>query len=168
MKLQIQKADLAELDLLMTWRMRVLREVFSVPETDAMFHLARENRLYYERAIPDGHHIACFARIEQRVVGCGGICIYQEMPSPDNPSGQCAYLMNIYTLPSMRSQGVGRKVAGWLINQARSLGITKIYLETSKSGRPLYTKLGFTDMADYMQLSNSQDLLPDPAGECMI
>ena len=74
------------------------------------------------------------------------------MPSPDNPSGGCAYLMNIYTRPELRGHGAGRGIVEWLIAQARQRGITKIFLETSVSGRPLYEEMGFSTMNGYMQL----------------
>lgn len=152
MDVTIRKAGLADLDLLMQWRMTVLREVFSVPQDDPMAGLERENRRYYQRALPARDHTACFACSGREIVGCGGICFYQEMPSPDNPQGGCAYLMNIYTLPAARGQGVGRAVVSWLIEQAERRGVTKIYLETSESGRPLYRELGFTEMRGYMKL----------------
>ena len=53
------------------------------------------------------------------------------MPPPDNPAGKCAYLMNIYTRPKARRQGVGETIVKWLINQAVTMGISKIYLEAS-------------------------------------
>lgn len=149
MDIEIQRGTLGNLELLMEWRMRVLHEVFSVPPDDLMTELERENRNYYQTALPAETHIACFACVSRQIVGCG-VCIYQEMPSPDNHSGQCAYLMNIYTLPDFRGQGVGRAVVRWLVEQAEQRGITKIYLETSESGRPLYQELGFTDMGGYM------------------
>lgn len=40
----------------------------------------------------------------------------------------------------------------WLINEARTLGIIKIYLELSECAKPLYRQLGFKDMKDYMKL----------------
>ena len=150
MDIEIQRGTLDDLGLLMEWRMRVLHEVFSIPPDDAMTELERENRAYYQAALPTERHIACFANVDSQIVGCGGVCIYQEMPSPDNPSGRYAYLMNIYTLPVFRGQGVGGAVVRWLIGQAEQRGITKIYLETSESGRPLYQKLSFTDMGGYM------------------
>ncbi len=155
MNITIRKAELADLDLLMKWRMTVLREVFSAPQDDPMTELEQENRRYYQRALPAWSHVACFACSGQEIVGCGGICFYQEMPSPDNPQGDCAYLMNIYTLPAARGQGVGRAVVRWLIGQAEQRGITKIYLETSESGRPLYRELGFTEMQGYMKLNRN-------------
>ncbi len=152
MEIQIQKADLTDLDLLMQWRMEVLDVVF--PRSDYVHpeNLEEENRAYYEQALSDGSHIACFAEADGEIVGCGGLCLHREMPSPDNPNGQCGYLMNIYCRPAYRGNGIGDAVVRWLVGQARAQGITKIYLETSEAGRPLYGKLGFTDLPDMMIL----------------
>jgi GNAT superfamily N-acetyltransferase len=79
------------------------------------------------------------------------------MPSPDNPNGKCAYLMNIYTRPAYRGCGIGKKVVEWLICEAQKRNIAKIYLEASEAGRPLYEKLGFVNMHGYMKLENDQD-----------
>ena len=151
MDIEVRRASLADLDLLMEWRMTVLHEVFSVPLSDPMAELERENRCYYQAALPAEGHIACFACAGNEIIGCGGVCLYQEMPSPDNPGGGCAYLMNIYTRPEFRGQGAGKKIVSWLISQAAQRSITKIYLETSIGGRSLYQEMGFTDMRDYMR-----------------
>ena len=151
MDIEIRKAALADLELLTEWRMTVLREVFSVPLSDPMPELEQKNRRYYQTALQTEGHIACFAYVGNEIIGCGGVCLYQEMPSPDNPGGGCAYLMNIYTRPEFRGRGAGKKIVNWLIGQAAQRGITKIYLETSVSGRPLYQKMGFTEMRGYMR-----------------
>lgn len=154
MEIRIRQAGPEELDTLMRWRMEVLREVFAVPAEQQMDELARANRLYYQTALETGGHIACFACRGAEIVGCGGICLYQEMPSPENPTGQCAYLMNIYTRRPFRKLGVGEKTVRWLVEQASRRGITKIFLETSDAGRALYRKTGFSPMQDYMKLEN--------------
>lgn len=151
MDIKIKKAALADIELLMQWRMTVLHEVFATPDSDPMLELAQANRLYYQAALPTEGHIACFAYAGNTIIGCGGVCLYQEMPSPDNPTGGCAYLMNIYTCPEFRRQGIGRQVVAWLIQQAGQRGFTKIYLETSACGQPLYREMGFVDMQGYMQ-----------------
>lgn len=151
MSTEIRKAAIDELDLLMEWRMTVLREVFSVPDENPLDELELENRRYYQNAIKNDTHIACFAYDGDQVVGCGGVCFYQEMPSPDNPTGQCAYLMNIYTHPALRDRGIGRSIVQWLVQQAERRNITKIYLETSKAGRRLYDGMGFVPMSDMMK-----------------
>ena len=152
MDIKIRKAGLTDLELLIKWRMEVLLEVFSIPAGQSMQKLEQENRVYYKDAIPKEEHLACFALADKRIIGCGGVCLYREMPSPDNTNGKCAYLMNIYTLPGFRGHGAGRKTVNWLLQQATEKGATKIYLETSAHGRPLYQEMGFCDMYGYMKL----------------
>lgn len=152
MDIDIRKAELNDIDLLMEWRMRVLHEVFAIPDSKPTEELEQTNRLYYQSALRTGGHIACFAYKENEIVGCGGVCLYQEMPSPDNTSGQCAYLMNVYTCPQFRGCGVGEKIVKWLVGQAVERKISKIFLETSKPGKKLYEKTGFLDMPDMMML----------------
>lgn len=152
MEIQIRQATIQDMDLLMQWRMEVLHAVFAIPQEQSVTELEEENRHYYQTELPRGEHIACFAYLGEEIVGCGGMCLYHEMPSPDNPNGKCAYLMNIYARPQFRRHGVGNAVVRWLIEQAEQRGITKIYLETSEKGRPLYREIGFDDMSDMMKL----------------
>lgn len=151
-RVAVMGASVDDIDELMAWRMEVLREVFPVSEDDSMEDLERRNRNYYVKALSEGAHVACFARADGETVGCGGVCLHTEMPSPDNPSGKCAYLMNIYTRPRYQGRGVGSAVVNWLIEEARKRGAEKVYLETSDAGRRLYEKVGFSDMDGYMKL----------------
>lgn len=150
MDVAIKKADISELDELIRWREIVLREVFSLPAEKDMDELLAKNRDYYRASLEFGTNISCFAYSGGEIVGCGGVCIYQEMPSPDNLNGRCAYLMNIYTIPKMRKQGIGNTIVKWLIKEAKRAGACKIYLEASKDAYSLYKKMGFEDMEGYL------------------
>ena len=112
MNVSVRKASLSELDLLMEWRMRVLAEVFSDSERPDLESIRKNNERYYKEHLGDDTHTACFAADEENgtIIGCGGICYQQEMPSPDNLSGTNGYLMNIYTIPELRSAGIGRRL----------------------------------------------------------
>lgn len=156
MKADIQKLHADDMDLLLDIRMEVLDHVFSEEKktiSDEDWQKIREeNEKYYRTQLETGGHVACLARVEGEIAGCGGVCLYQEMPSPDNRNGRCAYLMNIYTREAYRNQGIARVVVEYLIGEARKRGVEKIYLETSEEGRPLYESMGFCDMHDYMKL----------------
>jgi len=154
MEIEIIKAGPEDLSLLMEWRMRVLREVFSIPEDADTAQLEQANRQYYDRHLRENSHTACFAAVKDtgKIIGCGGICYQWEMPSPDNSNGSCGYLMNIYTLPEYRKSGVGREVVRFLIQDAKCRGVEKIYLESSEPGKRLYQELGFSEMQGYMKL----------------
>lgn len=156
MKIEIIRANINDLELLLQWRMEVLREVFSLSAAQPAAELAEENRRYYQQELPTEGHIACFAHLNDETVGCGGMCLYREMPSPDNHTGQCVYLMNIYVRQQFRRRGIGGMIVRWLVEQAKARNIQKIYLETSAAGRPLYREIGFEDMRGYMQLKNAK------------
>lgn len=153
---EISVAELSEIDKLMSWRMEVLRCVFAIPAGADVTAFERANRDYYARAITAGAHVALFAAIDGETAGCGGVCFHDEMPSPDNPSGRCAYLMNIYVRPRFRRRGIGAAIVRRLVAEARNRGIEKTYLETSGSGRSLYRSLGFAEMPDMMILGDGK------------
>ena len=91
------------------------------------------------------------AEVDGEDAGCGAICITDELPSPDNRSGRCAYLMNIYVREAFRNQGVAHSIVSMLIEEAKKLGCDKIYLETTAEGKPVYSSLGFREMPDMMK-----------------
>ena len=154
MDIEIRKAGLDELALLMEWRMRVLDEVFPDSNEENRETIRRNNERYYKTHLEEGAHTACFAVDKETgaIVGCGGICYQKEMPSPDNLSGTNGYLMNIFSLPEWRGQGIGRKIIEFLIQDAQSRGTEKIYLESSEMAKNLYYEIGFFDMEDYLKL----------------
>lgn len=145
-------SQISDTEILLSWRMEVLRCVFSIPEDADTAALEQVNRHYYERHLSDNSHIACIASIGGEAAGCGGVCFQEEMPSPDNPYGRCAYLMNIYVRPGYRGKGVAHRIVRWLVGQALAQGTSKIYLETSDAARNLYAGFGFKYMKDMMKI----------------
>ena len=137
-----------ELDGLMEWRREVIENVFGENPTP---ELLEANRNYYERHIHDGSHMAFLAIYDGKEVGCGSLCITEELPSPDNPSGRCAYLMNIYVRDIYREHGIGHAIVKKLLKEAETQNCQKIYLETTNDGRGVYESLGFRDMPDMMK-----------------
>lgn len=148
----IELKEIKDIQTLMHWREEVILNVFGV---DADSSLLEANSHYYISHISDGRHIAYVAYQDGVDCGCGGMCFSDELPSPDNPSGRCAYLMNIYVREAFRNNGVAHKIVSRLIAEAKNRECGKIYLETTDAGKPIYASLGFRDMADMMKLSNN-------------
>lgn len=150
----IEIKDIKAIPTLMYWRQEVIRHVFG-QQPDKRLLVA--NRQYYRQHIPDGTHLAFVARVDGEDAGCGAICLSEELPSPDNRSGRCAYLMNIYVRRAFRNHGVAHAMVSHLIDTARKCGCDKIYLETTPEGRSVYTSLGFRDMPDMMKYYGNED-----------
>lgn len=149
----IELSEIKALPSLLAWREEVIRNVFG-QRPDKRLLLA--NREYYGRHIADGTHLAFVATVDGEDAGCGAICLSDELPSPDNPSGRCAYLMNIYVRESFRNRGVAHAVVSRLIEEAKKRNCGKIYLETTADGKPVYTSLGFRDMPDMMKYYDTE------------
>ncbi len=140
-----EACSLAEL---LAWRAEVIRNVFG-QEADTA--LLEANEKYYAEHVPDGSHYALIAALDGEECGCGAICFGSELPSPDNPSGLCAYLMNIYVREPYRNHGVAHRIVSALTREALRRGCGKIYLEATPEGKPVYTSSGFKDMPDMMK-----------------
>lgn len=147
----IRQAGPDELARVLDWRMKVLHTVFEIADEDPLPEMRLANEQYYKEHLGKDH-LAFFAEEDGKWLASGAICLQQEMPSPDNPNGRCAYLMNICTDPAYRHQGIAHALVQTLIEEARRLDIPKIYLETTEAGKPLYESLGFHDYPDLMKL----------------
>ena len=152
MELVYKIATIEDLDVLVKTRIEVLRAANKLDASVDMSKVEHESRLYYQKALSEGSHVAVLVYDGGRFVGAGGVSFYTVMPTFHNPSGRKAYIMNMYTKPEYRRKGMAYHTLDMLIEAAREKGITHITLEATDMGRPLYEKYGFLKMEDEMQL----------------
>ena len=113
----------------------------------------KESYAYYKRSLVTGEHIAYLVYDNGTFTGAGGVSFYQVMPTYHNPTGKKAYIMNMYTAPEYRRQGIAIHTLDLLVNEAREQGVSQITLEATDMGRPLYEKYGFVKKEDEMELT---------------
>lgn len=99
-----------------------------------------------------GEHIAYLVYDNGKFIGAGGVSFYQVMPTYHNPTGKKAYIMNMYTAPEYRRQGIAFQTLDLLVKDAKEQGVLQIALEATDMGRPLYERYGFVKMEDEMEL----------------
>lgn len=112
----------------------------------------RESCVYYKRAMETGGHIAYLVYDNGTFIGAGGVSLYQVMPTYHNSTGKKAYIMNMYTAPEYRRQGIALHTLDLLVKDANEQGVLQIALEATDMGRPLYDRYGFVKMEDEMEL----------------
>lgn len=145
----IRIKPIKDLTELLAWRREVIRNVFGEEPSE---ELMERNSDYYRNHLPDSSHIPYMATLDGEEAGCGSLCLSEELPSPDNPTGKCAYLMNIYVRDKFREHGIAHAIVAKLIEEAKLRDCRKIYLETTQEGRHLYESMGFRDLPDMMKL----------------
>lgn len=147
-----KRATRDDLDVLVRTRIIVLRAANKLTDDVDMTQVEKESYEYYKRAIGTKEHIGYLVYDGETFIGAGGVSFYQVMPTYHNPSGRKAYIMNMYTAPEYRRQGIAYKTLDLLVKEAKEQGVFQIALEATDMGRPLYEKYGFVPVKDEMEL----------------
>jgi GNAT superfamily N-acetyltransferase len=99
---------------------------------------------YLRAALPSGAYRGWFALTEEgRVVAGVGIAIAPWPGSPDDPAAKRGWVLNVYTEPEFRRQGIARRLMDTLVGWCRAEGFGSIALHASEFGRGLYHQMGF-------------------------
>src|ERR1035438_1830461 len=99
---------------------------------------------FLARALADGsyHHWLALP-MSGGVAGGGGVMLG---PWPANPKDACterAVILNVYTEPEFRKQGIARQVMLAILAWVKQQGLRAVNLHASDEGRSLYEQLGF-------------------------
>ena len=151
-KFVYKRATMEDIDELVRTRIIVLRAANKLPDDEDMSVVEKESYAYYRRALETGEHSAYLVYDNGAFVGAGGVSFYQVMPTYHNPTGKKAYIMNMYTAPEYRRQGIAIHTLDLLVKDAKEQGVLQIALEATYMGRPLYERYGFAKMEDEMEL----------------
>lgn len=80
------------------------------------------------------------------------VIYYKVPPSFNNLSGSIGYVLNIYTFPEARNQGIAHAVVRTILDECRERSVKVVRLRASRFGRPIYEKFGFTVKESEMEL----------------
>ena len=149
---EYKKATIADIDELVRTRIIVLRTANKLSNDVDMSLVEKESYEYYKSTLETGEHIAYLVYDNETFIGVGGVSFYNVMPTYHNPTGKKAYIMNVYTAPGYRRQGIAFHTLDLLVKDVRKQGVSQITLEATEMGRPLYEKYGFVKMEDEMEL----------------
>ena len=147
--MQIKKTNQNDIETLMQIRLEMLRVVNKLNEEDNFDRTLIEcSREYFL----NGDQTTVFAMDGDKIAGCASLSYINVMPTFDHPTGKRAHLMNVYTRAQFRRRGVGKMMVEFLIEEAKSRGVTEISLDATEMGHPLYKSLGFIDNGQGMNL----------------
>jgi GNAT superfamily N-acetyltransferase len=139
----IREAQPSESAIVLHHRRSMFRDMGegSVEELDRMVEVASP---WLARALADGsyrHWLALDA--SGRVAGGGGVLLCPWPANPKDPCTERAMILNVYTEPKFRKQGIARQIMLTILAWARQHGLHSVNLHASPQARPLYEKLGF-------------------------
>jgi len=137
----LRPATLEDLDVLVELRVALFEAMGQRgPLLDAAVPAIRA---YIEDHLPSGAFRVWVAERGGTVVAAIGLVIHSVPPSPHNPDGREAYIMNLFTRPEVRRRGIARRLMRHVLDVVQSEGTYKVRLYATPDGRPLYESLGF-------------------------
>jgi len=91
-----------------------------------------------------GEYLAWFAVAEDGAIAAGsGLWLMDWPPHMIGPGSRRGNVLNVYTEPAYRRQGLGRRLVETAIEWCRANRVSTIILHASDKGRTLYGSLGF-------------------------
>lgn len=143
-----RKATVEDIQLLMELRKTQLVDEGIKADKD----IDKELEAFFEKKFIDESLIQLIAMEQNEIIATGAIVIYDFPPSYTNKSGKKAYVTNMYTKNDYRGKGIATSLLTKLVDEAKSLGITKMWLGASMLGRPVYKKFGFKETDEWLEL----------------
>lgn len=124
-------------------RIRFALELSGEQPAEATEALRKQMSAYFSMATRDNTCISILAECEGVVAGIGSVHIREVPGNFRNPSGRWGYIMNMYTLPEFRKQGICSRTLQLLQDEGRQAGVTAFELHATDAGKPVYLKDGF-------------------------
>lgn len=98
---------------------------------------------YFFEALPAEAILVWVAEAQGTIVATSGLIFFQKPPSERNLTGLEAYILNMYTLPTWRGQGIATRLLQTLIISAKQRQAHRIWMYSTQVGQPIYEKAGF-------------------------
>jgi GNAT superfamily N-acetyltransferase len=144
-KIEIREIGANEVELLTTYRIAYLTELQGEQTAEYQEKLKKELNAYFREALAEKRFFAYLAELKGEILSFGAMVI-KKIPGDFNQSSYLeGDILNMFTIPVARRNGISALILQQLINEARNRGISKISLHTSKDGEKLYRKFGFND-----------------------
>ncbi|MCR2805462.1 GNAT family N-acetyltransferase [Paenibacillus soyae] len=152
MEFMIRRAEHSDVEELVELRMALLQEVGGLTNKTEIETVSHANKMYYEKHLKSEEYISFVAESQGKLIATSGLIIINRPPYLHNLLGMDAYIMNVYTIPTYRGNGIATALLDSCIEFAKNNHVGRIILTASADGLPVYEKRGFKRKSSAMEL----------------
>ena len=140
---RIRQATVSDALVIARHRVDMFQEMGELaPDEAAIVESASRTRLVGQ--LVSGEYVSWLAETGGEVVAGAGVLLHQYYPTRTNPRGRpTAYILNVYTEPGHRRQGLAHQLIAEILTWCRAHDIPRASLHASRFGRSVYQRLGF-------------------------
>ena len=148
--LKICTLGVEHLNTFVDMRMALFRELGEISNNEDITELITSTRHYFTANI--GENLLCWGIIvDEKIVSVASLCLFSRIPYKENLSGKEGYILNVYTLPEYRGEGMAKALINTIINYAKTNNLTKLWLNSSEEGERVYKNYGFEKVENAME-----------------
>jgi len=142
--MNIRKATTDDIDTLIKLRIDYLTEDFGSLAPEVESAIRQQLAAYFPKHI-NVDFIALLAEEDNCVVSAAFLAVAEKPANPVFITGRTGTLLNVFTYPPYRKQGFATMILNLIIDEAKKMNLSLIDLSATPDGKPLYSKLGFTE-----------------------
>lgn len=142
------------------WKLRLclLRELGEISTETNLIDLEKSTKEYFLSNI--NKSLICYGVIDaHKIISIVSLCLFNRIPYSENLNGKEGYILNVFTSPEFRKQGLAKLLLQEIIKYANCHNIKKLWLNSSEYGKHLYSSLGFICKSNEMELILKIDTL---------
>lgn len=142
---RIRQATVSDATVIARHRVGMFHDMGELaPDEAAVVESASRTRLVDQLA--SGEYVGWLAEADGEVVAGAGVLLHQYYPTSANPRGlPTAYILNVYTEAGHRRRGLAHQLIAGILDWCRGHDIPRASLHSSRFGRSVYERLGFTE-----------------------
>lgn len=147
--MRYMQADVSHAQALTALRLEMRKE------RDATFDpgTLQESTLdYFQRNLARGSLVVFACEEDGHLIATVGLSLFEMPPTAKLKNGKVMKLMNMYTLPSHRGNGIAKALLDLAKDYGKRNAYYKIMLNSSPMGLALYEKAGFTPIQNEYEL----------------
>lgn len=138
----VREAHLQELAVVIRHRRRMYEDMGHT-DLAQLEEMERASRLFFGQHFAAGTYRGWFVEAEGRIVAGGGVLVLPFQPQINNPRPERPWIVNMFTEPEHRRQGLARLLLEEMLAWCRREGFPLVSLHASDEGRPVYDAMGF-------------------------
>lgn len=97
--------------------------------------------------------ITTMASVPVETIACtGALLVYTLPPLYGQEGRKVGHVLNFYTRKAFRKRGYGKGLMAYMIAYAKENGFSRLFLNATADGAPLYRKVGYQEVKDAMSL----------------
>ncbi|MBU1341168.1 MAG: GNAT family N-acetyltransferase [Proteobacteria bacterium] len=154
--MNVRDATLDDVQILAKHHKKMFQEIWEQKGLRIEINRAQELEFAYidkiSKQIPEGVCKAWVIENDDEILASGAITIVSFVPVPSDLGHNIAYLHSMYTKKTHRQKKCAQKIVDRAIQYCQENGISRMLLNASDAGKPIYEKAGFVSSPETMRL----------------